>query len=449
MMQKKHLIAAMLAATVVGASSSALAATNPFSDVPKDHWSYDAVAQLASDGVIEGYGDATFQGDKNITRYEMAQMVAKAMAKKEVSAADKAAIDKLTAEFADELNNLGVRVSNLEKNADNVKWSGVFCNKAMKGNEDTHTWWEKELFLNVDGQINDAWKVHAGLDTKWGTNTNGWNGEEEFSDRYGSKDVKVSGMIYQLYAQGPLFKGSNFTFGLLTPSLQSGYVGNARVKGAELDYTSGKTTVKAYGGKVWEKKGDLSNIGWSGTFVRGTKGDYKDADDGRQLTAYGASIEHNFTGRTSAGVGYYALKNSYAYNEGDDTLGIWTLDFRQNLAENLDLTAFYAHGNQHYQNKAYDIRLTYNGSPWGSKPWGAYLGYRYLGSDALIMSSLDQGSEKPGVKGLEASIWFHLTKGIQLQNYFFTGHKIGEWRDANEANNFHNTTFFSNLIFAF
>ena len=448
-MKKKHIVAAALSALVVTSASSCFAAANPFSDVPQGHWAYDAVSQLAKDGIIEGYGDTTFQGNKNITRYEMAQMVAKAMAKKDVSAADKAAIDKLAAEFADELNNLGVRVSNLEKNADHVKWSGVFCNKAMKGNDDKNTWWEKELFLNVDGQVNDAWKVHAGLDTKWGTNTKGWNGEEEFSDRYGSEDVKVSGMIYHLYAQGPLFKGSNLTFGLFTPTLQSGYTGNARVKGGELDYTSGKTTVKAYGGKVWEKHGDLSFDGWSGPFLRGGVGDYKKDDkdykDDRNLTAFGASVEHNFTDRTAAGIGYYVLKNSYAYNGGDDDLGIWTIDARQNLAKNLDLTAFYSHGNQHFQNHAYDVRLTYNGSPWGSKPWGAYLGYRYLGLDAVIMSSIDQGSEKPGVKGMEASIWFHLAKNIQLQNYFFTGHRID---DANDPN-FHNTTYFSNLIFAF
>ena len=121
---KKTLVSALTTALVVGAASTTFAAANPFSDVPADHWAYDAVAQLAQDGVIEGYGDTTFQGDKNITRYEMAQMVAKAMAKKDVSATDKAMIDKLAAEFADELNNLGVRVANLEKNADMVKWNG-------------------------------------------------------------------------------------------------------------------------------------------------------------------------------------------------------------------------------------------------------------------------------------------------------------------------------------
>ena len=52
-----------------------------------------------------------------MTRYEMAQIVAKAMAKG-------ANVDKLAAEFADELDSLGVRVANLEKKADNVKITG-------------------------------------------------------------------------------------------------------------------------------------------------------------------------------------------------------------------------------------------------------------------------------------------------------------------------------------
>ena len=121
---KKTLVSALTTALVVGAASTTFAAANPFSDVPADHWAYDAVSQLAADGVIEGYGDTTFRGNQNITRYEMAQMIAKAMAKTDVSAADKALIDKLAAEFSDELNNLGVRVSNLERNADMVKWNG-------------------------------------------------------------------------------------------------------------------------------------------------------------------------------------------------------------------------------------------------------------------------------------------------------------------------------------
>ena len=111
---KKSLVLAM--AMALGVTASAYAA-NPFSDVPAGHWAYDSISKLAAAGVIEGYGDDTFRGDRLMTRYEMAQIVAKAMAKG-------ANIDKLAAEFADELNALGVRVAALEKKSDNVKITG-------------------------------------------------------------------------------------------------------------------------------------------------------------------------------------------------------------------------------------------------------------------------------------------------------------------------------------
>ena len=59
-----------------------------------------------------------------MTRYEMAQIVARAMAKTDLEKADKALVDKLAAEFAEELDNLGVRVADLEKKSDNVKFGG-------------------------------------------------------------------------------------------------------------------------------------------------------------------------------------------------------------------------------------------------------------------------------------------------------------------------------------
>ena len=65
---KKTLVSALTTALVVGAASTTFAAANPFSDVPRDHWAYDAVTQLAADGVIEGYGDGTYRGDRTITR---------------------------------------------------------------------------------------------------------------------------------------------------------------------------------------------------------------------------------------------------------------------------------------------------------------------------------------------------------------------------------------------
>ena len=145
---KKSLVLAM--AMALGVTASAYAA-NPFSDVPAGHWAYDAVNKLAAAGVVDGYPDGTYGGDKLMTRYEMAQIVAKAMAKG-------ANVDKLAAEFADELDSLGVRVANLEKKADNVKITGQarFSYKDVDGDENGNEG-ALRTRLWVTGQVNEDW----------------------------------------------------------------------------------------------------------------------------------------------------------------------------------------------------------------------------------------------------------------------------------------------------
>ena len=150
---KKSLVLAM--AMALGVTASAYAAS-PFSDVPAGHWAYDSIAKLAAAGVIDGYGDTTFGGDKLMTRYEMAQITARAMAKG-------ANVDKLAAEFADELDNLGVRVAKLEKKADNVKINGQVRFRNVHdynadGDKDATT---IRTRLWVNGQVNDDWTYTA------------------------------------------------------------------------------------------------------------------------------------------------------------------------------------------------------------------------------------------------------------------------------------------------
>jgi hypothetical protein len=120
--KKRLLKVAITTALTVAFAVPAFA--NPFSDVPAKHWAYDAVNKLAQAGIVDGYGDGTFRGDKTMTRYEMAQIVAKAM-NKSLNADQKALVDKLSKEYATELNNLGVRVTGLENKVDSmVKFSG-------------------------------------------------------------------------------------------------------------------------------------------------------------------------------------------------------------------------------------------------------------------------------------------------------------------------------------
>ena len=77
-MLNQKLITALLATWIIfGATSTTLAAVNTFSDVPLGHWAFQSVTALASKGIINGYGNGTFRGDRNITRYEAATMIAK------------------------------------------------------------------------------------------------------------------------------------------------------------------------------------------------------------------------------------------------------------------------------------------------------------------------------------------------------------------------------------
>ena len=78
---KKFLATLATAAFVVTASTSAFAAANPFSDIPFGHWAYNSVAEMALAGIVEGYDDATYRGDRNITRSEMAKMSANLLLK--------------------------------------------------------------------------------------------------------------------------------------------------------------------------------------------------------------------------------------------------------------------------------------------------------------------------------------------------------------------------------
>ena len=157
---KKILALAAVAALTAGVSAYA---ANPFSDVTSDDWAYQAVSDLSAQGVVEGYPDGTFKGERNMTRYELAQIVARLMAKEDqLNAEQQATLDKLAGEYADELANLGVRVSNLEKKVGNISWAGdakmMYTDNAKKTANDTY---KGRIRLNVKGQVNDATYVQG------------------------------------------------------------------------------------------------------------------------------------------------------------------------------------------------------------------------------------------------------------------------------------------------
>ena len=170
---KKKILASLVATMAVGATCAF--AANPFVDVPTDSWAYKSVVELADAGVIQGVDGTYFQGNRNITRYEAAEMTAKAMAHMDkASVEQRAMINKLADEYADELNNLGVRVSNLEQKVGNVKMTGDFRIR-YKHQSDAFTrnggqnissdQFQYRMRLRANAYINDKTKAVLGVST--------------------------------------------------------------------------------------------------------------------------------------------------------------------------------------------------------------------------------------------------------------------------------------------
>ena len=223
---KKSLVLAM--AMALGVTASAYAA-NPFSDVPAGHWAYDSISKLAAAGVIEGYGDTTFGGDKLMTRYEMAQIVAKAMAKG-------ANCDKLAAEFADELDNLGVRVANLEKKADNVKITGYARYRYVESDKDGYSQTlRSRIWFN--GQINDDWSYTGMLQNEQNLKNNSGDEGTDFQRAY------VEGKI----------GGVSVLAGRYNAFFADGNIYDTRADGVELSYGD-KVKLTGYAGKATDGK---------------------------------------------------------------------------------------------------------------------------------------------------------------------------------------------------
>ena len=227
---KKSLVLAM--AMALGVTASAYAA-NPFSDVPAGHWAYDSINKLAAAGIVDGYGDGTFGGDRLMTRYEMAQIVAKAMAKG-------ANVDRLAAEFADELDSLGVRVAALEKKSDNVKITGEarfrYADHDAKNEagDKAHSY-DSDLRSRVwlTGQVNEDWTYTGMIENV-----------QDFSDDEGNEDTNFQ----RAYVQGKL-GGMAVTAGRYNAFFANGNIYDTRADGVELSYGD-KVKITAAAGRA-------------------------------------------------------------------------------------------------------------------------------------------------------------------------------------------------------
>lgn len=293
----KHAFLKAAIASCFACAAVTVSAANPFTDVSADDWAYQAVASLSDEGVIDGYPDGTFRGDKHVTRYEIAQIVARLMAKEDtLNASQKETLAKLSSQYANELKDLGVRIAELEKKRGATdlitelrvqsidRYDDVFkgkkhneistrvrLNTITPVNDRVHLYGQIETILDMNGK--ESYDVNR-IDSKDKTQTKIRNG-------YGDGDFHLN-RLWTTYHFGPKQDTTNLPFG---PSKNLIGIGQFPVKMGVTGYT--------YDGEV---KGVFASFG---DYLKG----------GRLTLAFGraTNINYAYTGPMMRGV---ALKNT-------------------------------------------------------------------------------------------------------------------------------------------
>lgn len=295
----KHAFLKAAIAACFACAAVTVSAANPFTDVSADDWAYQAVASLSDEGVIDGYPDGTFRGDKHVTRYEIAQIVARLMAKEDtLNASQKETLAKLSSQYANELKDLGVRIAELEKKRGATdlitelrvqsidRYDNVF-----KGNVQKHNELSTRVRLNTITPVNDRVHLYGQLETildmngKESYDVNRIDPKDKSQTKlrtgYGDGDFHLN-RLWTTYHFGPKQDTTNLPYG---PSKNLIGIGQFPVKMGVTGYT--------YDGEV---KGVFASFG---DYLKG----------GRLTLAFGraTNINYAYTGPMMHGV---ALKKS-------------------------------------------------------------------------------------------------------------------------------------------
>lgn len=303
----KHAFLKAAIAACFACAAVTVSAANPFTDVSADDWAYQAVASLSDEGVIDGYPDGTFRGDKHVTRYEIAQIVARLMAKEDtLNASQKETLAKLSSQYANELKDLGVRIAELEKKRGATdlitelrvqsidRYDNVF-----KGNVQKHNEISTRVRLNNITPVNDRVHLYGQIETildmngKESYDVNRIDPKDKSQTKlrtgYGDGDFHLN-RLWTTYHFGPKQDTTNLPFG---PSKNLIGIGQFPVKMGVTGYT--------YDGEV---KGVFASFG-----------DYREG--GRLTLAFGraTNINYAYTGPMMHGVKVSDIAKGKLLNE--------------------------------------------------------------------------------------------------------------------------------------
>ena len=388
---KKSLVLAMTLA--MGVSATALAA-NPFSDLPAGHWAYASVAKLAAAGIVDGYPDGTFKGERTMTRYEMAQIVAKALAKGAIGADD-----KLVGEFADELDNLGVRVAKLEKHADNFRITAQvrYSYQDITGSSHDSASWADAHTINHNlrtrlfftGDVNDNWQYVGMLQ-----NNHSFSNDMSVGGHNQETTAGEGTNFQRAYLQGRL-GGARVQAGRIDFSLVDGNLYDNRFDGVKAEYGS-KVRIGGYYGRPT----DIGDISWF------------NYDKFWGINAAADAGNFNFTAGYDK---FYAAQADYGQEAKAD--GIWNVGAKYNFNDKASLGAIYMKSNldepANNTTKGYVI----TGTILGAKPakvgsWGLWTKYYNQGYGTVIAHVMNGVYGSGGFNGWGAGVNYTVAKNM-------------------------------------
>jgi putative S-layer y domain protein len=343
-------------------------------------------------------------------------MVAKAMAKTEtLSTRDQQLVRRLSAEFSDELNNLGARVDNLERNADKVKWTGEtrytytserHKNTANKNNN------ELSIRLEPTAEINENISIKSRLNAYL----------ESSNDT--SDEVKLN----RLFAEGQ-WNNLNVKAGKVPTQDNTGVIldnDNDSFPGAVVTY--GKDLQVIAGGGRWSSTRDI----YSSSLKR-----YESVRGFDNTVNYWFSGFGYDNGKLSLGGTYHHIagddlkvKSSTGNNPYMDLVGV-NAGYKFN--KDFSASGSYARNyNANEQNKAGAFQLNYKGAtPNDVGSWGLYTAYRYLGNN----TSFHNGFEvmNAGQRGYEIGGNYTVFQNTVASLRYFDGVDINRPSDQNNA----------------
>ena len=411
---KKILALAAVVALTAGVSAYA---ANPFSDVTPDDWAFQAVSDLSAQGVVEGYPDGSFKGERNMTRYELAQIIARLMAKEDqLNAEQQATLDKLAGEYADELANLGVRVANLEKKVGNISWSGDARMQYQHALGDTTKYadsWNGRMRINVEGQVNDQVTVNGRfvneMDFKDGDSSSTsmdrinakWTPNDATYVTIGRQGVALD-VTGTFWDEDGVFDGVAAGWDNGKVGVEAGY---GRFKSAENEAEgwSGQDKTEAWYGKLTGHIADAADV--SAFYLKNAQKQDKGAQIGENASTWGAGLSYGIGDFTVDG-DYVKTQNTQAGDAALWTAGLTYGEVDTDKVGSWSLGAHYVKADK---------------------------GSMFLGNTALDMGDQLGFSNDTNVKFWVAKAGVAVQKNVELDAYYNFAAKADEGEDPDDT----------------